>query len=66
MSDVNFPPIGSVQSPHVGTKQAAFYLGREQTTLRIWACKGTGPIEPRRVNGRLAWPVAKIREVVGG
>ena len=65
MADVNYPRIEEVTSPNVGTDQAAHYLGRKQTTLRIGAGKGTGPIEPRRMNGRLAWPVAKIRELVG-
>ena len=60
----SYPPITSVKSPNVGTKQAAFYLGREQTTLRIWACQGRGPIKPRNIGGRLAWNVAKLRELV--
>lgn len=34
-------------------------------TLRGWACYGTGDIQPQRVNGRLAWPVADIRKLLG-
>lgn len=65
MSDVQFPPLSEVKKPTVGTAQAAHYLDREQGTLRIWACKGRGPIQPKNIGGRLAWPVSKIRELVG-
>lgn len=61
-----FPPLESVSSPTVDTAAAAFYLNRRPQTLRAWACRsGTGPIEPRRINGRLAWPVAEIKALMG-
>lgn len=48
------------------TTEAAFHLNRAQQTLRLWACRsGSGPITPHRVNGRLAWPVAELRKVLG-
>lgn len=47
------------------TREAAAHLNRAQQTLRIWACKEDGPIRPVRVNGRLAWPVADIRRLLG-
>lgn len=47
------------------TREAAYHLSRSQQTLRTWACKGNGPIKPLRINGRLAWPVDAIRELVG-
>lgn len=59
------PPLESITAPTVNTAQAAYYLDREPQTLRTWACKGTGPIKPQNVNGRLAWSVTKIREVLG-
>lgn len=49
----------------LGTAEAARHLCRSQNTLRIWACKETGPIRPLRVNGRLMWPVPKLRELLG-
>lgn len=49
---------------HVGTACAAYYLGRKAQTLRIWAAAETGPVQPIRVNGRLAWPVAEIRAIL--
>lgn len=51
---------------HLTTAEAAYHLNRSQQTLRLWACRdGTGPIRPVRVNGRLAWPVAELRRVLG-
>lgn len=47
------------------TPEAAFQLSRAQQTLRLWAMKGTGPLRPTRINGRLAWPVAEIKRVLG-
>lgn len=60
-----FPPLENVNRPSVPTEQAAFYLLRRPQTLRFWACKETGPLRPVRVNGRLAWPVADIRKLLG-
>lgn len=47
------------------TPEAALHLNRSQQTLRIWACTEAGAIRPIRVNGRLAWPVAEIKRVLG-
>lgn len=63
--DPQFPPLSKVVDINLTTEQAAFYLGRKMQTLREWSCKKTGPIQPLHINGRLAWPVEKIREVVG-
>jgi hypothetical protein len=49
----------------VPTNEAAFHLNRAQQTLRLWACLENGPIRPIRINGRLAWPVAAIRSLLG-
>lgn len=51
--------------PGVETAAAAYYLNRKEQTLRSWACAETGPIRPRRINGRLFWPTARLRELVG-
>lgn len=50
----------------VATAEAAELLGVEPQTLRRWACEGSGPIRPRKLNGRLRWSVADIRKVLGG
>lgn len=47
------------------TSEAARQLNRTPQTLRQWAHKGNGPIKPVRINGRLAWPVAEIRSLLG-
>ena len=47
------------------TPEAAYHLNRAEQTLRLWACRDDGPVRPVRVNGRLAWPVAGIKAVLG-
>lgn len=49
----------------LSTTEAARHLGRQPQTLRKWACNEDGPIRPLRINGRLAWPVAELRRVLG-
>jgi hypothetical protein len=61
-----FPSLDQVTSPTVPTDQAAFYLNRKPQTLRKHACLENGPIRPIRINGRLAWPVNKIKALVAG
>jgi len=62
-----YPPLTLITTPRVPTEQAAYYLNRRPQTLRGWACAETFPagLRPVRVNGRLAWPVAGIRAVLG-
>ena len=60
-----FPPLESVTRPTVDTAAAAYYLNRKPQTCRAWACLENGPIRPIRINGRLAWPVAGIKAVLG-
>lgn len=62
---VEFQKLEEVTRPAVTTREAAHYLNRAEQTLRIWATYGTGAVQPLRVAGRLAWPTAKIREVLG-
>ncbi|BDT72254.1 hypothetical protein os4_17910 [Comamonadaceae bacterium OS-4] len=60
-----FPLLESVNSPTVDTAAAAYYLNRRPQTMRGWACLENGPLRPVRIHGRLAWPVAEIRRVLG-
>lgn len=62
-----FVPLEMETRAAVDTAAAAIHLGRKPHTLRCWACYGTHPAElkPLRINGRLAWPVAGLREVLG-
>lgn len=62
-----FIPLELENRPAVDTAAAAHYLNRRPQTLRGWACLESFPdgLKPLRVNGRLAWPVAGIRKVLG-
>lgn len=63
----NYPPLSELTQPSVPTTQAAHYLNRRPQTLRGWACSETWPkgLRPVRINGRLAWPVAGIKAILG-
>jgi hypothetical protein len=50
----------------LGTADAAALIGYCPQSLRRWACDGTGPIRPRRVNGRLRWAVTDLRKLMSG
>jgi hypothetical protein len=47
------------------TNEAAYHLNRANQTLRLWAMREDGPLRPNRINGRLSWPVAELRRVLG-
>lgn len=58
-------PLGREARTAVDTATAAAHLGRQPQTLRLWACNEDGPLRPLRINGRLAWPVADLRRLLG-
>ena len=59
------PPLDRETRVAVDTATAAYHLNRQPQTLRGWACHEDGPLRPVRVHGRLAWPVAELRRVLG-
>lgn len=59
-----YPALDSETRPAVDTATAAHWLSRKPQTLRVWALTGH-PIKPNRVHGRLSWPVAEIRRLLG-
>ena len=61
-----FIPLAEVNNPTVPTDAAAYYLNRKSQTLRAWACFENAPIRPVRINGRLAWSVADIKNLLNG
>lgn len=65
ISQRQYPPLSFITKPCLDTAAAAYYLNRQPQTLRIWACLESGPIRPLRVAGRLAWPVSRIRALLG-
>jgi hypothetical protein len=60
-----FVPLDRETRAAVDTACAAHHLSRKPQTLRAWACLENGPLRPMRVHGRLAWPVAELRRVLG-
>ena len=50
----------------VSTDEAATTLNRQCQTLRKWACLESGPIRPIRINGRLAWRVSDLADLLSG
>lgn len=60
-----FPALTAENRSAVDTACAAYHLNRQSQTLRAWACHENGPLRPLRINGRLAWPVADLRRVLG-
>lgn len=58
-------PIEQLTRPVLTTAEAAHYLNRKQQTLRIWACRESGPIRPIRVHGRLGWRLSDVRRCLG-
>ena len=62
---VQLVPLTHETRVAVTTAEAAAHLNRAQQTLRLWAMREDGPVRPLRINGRLAWPVAELRRVLG-
>lgn len=58
-------PLAQETRLTLGTAEAARHIGRSQHTLRLWACKDKGPIKPLNIGGRLAWPVADLKRLLG-
>ncbi|RZO82800.1 MAG: DNA-binding protein [Oceanococcus sp.] len=57
---------GAFQSPVTDTDTAAGYIGLKPQTLRLWACKQCGPIQPIRIGNRLRWRWKDLHELAGG
>ena len=60
-----FTPLAQETRAALPTSEAAFHMNRAEQTLRIWACKESGPLCPIRINGRLAWKTADLRRLLG-
>ena len=62
---VQLTPLEQESRTAIPTAEAARHLGRAKQTMWLWACKESGPIRPVRVAGRLLWPVADLRNLLG-
>lgn len=64
-NNAHLQPLEQETRATLPTNEAAPHLNRRPQTLRRWAAFDDGPIRPLRVNGRLAWPVADIKQLMG-
>lgn len=64
---VDFVPLSEEKRQAVGTELMCYHIGRKPQTARTWAMNESYPpaLRPIRILGRLAWPVAGIKEVLG-
>lgn len=53
-------PLAAEKRTHLPTAEAAAHLSLRPNTLRRWACYGTGPLQPKRIGGRLYWGVSEL------
>ena len=74
LSDDELARLYERNSPHylITTEEAAALLRLTPQTLRRWSCEDSGPlvggerIKPRRIGGRLRWPLAVIKSLAAG
>ena len=63
----NYPPLEQVSKPNLTTSELAFYSNMAAQTWRVKACYDTAPegLRPLRVCGKLAWPTAGAKKLLG-
>ncbi len=61
------PPLEQVTKPNLTTAELAFYSNMAAQTWRVKACYDTAPegLRPLRVCGKLAWPTAGAKRLLG-
>jgi hypothetical protein len=59
--------LALVTKPNLTTAEIAYYTNQAQQTWRIHACRETFPpgLRPIRVGGRLNWPTAGAKKLLG-
>ena len=62
---VQLTPLAQEARSGLPTSETARHVNRAPQTLRLWAMRGNGPIQPRKINGRLMWPTDEIRRLLG-
>jgi hypothetical protein len=62
-----YPPLEQVTKPVLTTAEIAFYSNIKEQTWRSKACYDNAPegLRPLRVCGRLAWPTAGLKKLLG-
>lgn len=63
----DFVPLHLETRTHVNTRLLCVHVDRKEQTARAWASTETYPacLKPVRINGRLNWPVAGIKALLG-
>lgn len=59
-----YPPLEQVTKPNLTTAEAAHYMNLRPQTMRLMACRQTGPVRPVRFCSRLHWPTDAVRAIV--
>lgn len=62
---IQLTPLALEARTTLPTSEAALHLNRAAQTMRLWSMRENGPIRPLRINGRLAWPVAELKRILG-
>lgn len=67
MAAITFQPVALERETRAAlpTHEAAFHLNRAQQTMRLWAMREDGPLRPLRIHGRLHWPTAELKRLLG-
>lgn len=60
-----YPPLEQVTRPNITTDELAYYTNMRPQTWRAHACKETGSIRPTRLGGKLQWPTAEVKKMLG-
>ena len=63
----NYLPLDGVTKPNLTTAELAYYSNMAEQTWRVKACYDTAPegLRPLRVCGKLAWPTAGAKKLLG-
>lgn len=66
-TEQKYPPLELVTKPRLTTAEIAYYSNLKEQTWRAHACYGSAPggLQPIRVCGRLAWPTAGVKKLLG-
>ena len=62
-----YPPLEQVTKPNLTTAELAYYTNMAEQSWRVKACYDTAPegLRPLRVCGKLAWPTAGAKKLLG-
>jgi len=59
-------PLAQETRATLPTHEAAYHLNLACQTMRIYACKESGPLRPLRISGRLHWRTDDLRRLLLG